>query len=63
MVQIGALRDVASLARADAEVVGLIIHFIIATIFGATYGLLFRRQTYDVGSAVGWGCRTGSSSG
>ena len=59
MVQIGALRDVASLARADAEVVGLIIHFIIATIFGATYGLLFRRQTYDVGSAVGWGVSYG----
>ncbi len=55
MVQIGGLRDVASLARADAEVVGLIIHFTIATIWGATYGLLFRRQTYDVGSAVGWG--------
>ncbi len=55
MVQIGGLQDVANLARADAELVGLIIHFIIATTWGATYGALFRRQTYDVGSAVGWG--------
>ncbi len=59
MVQVGALRDVANLMRMDVEAVGLVVHFIISCIWGATYGLLFRRQAYDVGSAVGWGISYG----
>ena len=31
----------------------------IANIVGATYGLLFSRQSYDVGSALGWGASYG----
>ena len=59
MVQIGALEGVAALARAESRVVGLGIHFIISIIWGASYGLLFRRQAYDVGSAMGWGLSYG----
>ncbi len=59
MVQIGALRDVAGLMGGSSEIAGLVIHFVIAMLWGAAYGLLFRRQSYDFGSAVGWGVSYG----
>ena len=31
----------------------------VSVIWGAVYGLLFRRQTYGIGSAVGWGVAYG----
>ena len=59
MLQVGALRGVAGLMGGESEIAGLVIHLVIAMIFGAAYGLLFRRQSYDVGSAVGWGVSYG----
>ena len=59
MVQVGALPDVAGLMGGDTQIAGLVIHLVIAMLFGAAYGLLFRRQSYDVGSAVGWGVSYG----
>jgi len=38
---------------------GLVVHLFIAEFVGASYGLLFRRRSYDVGSALGWGVSYG----
>ena len=59
MVEIGALGNVGNLARIESDLVGIVVHFLIAVTWGATYGLLFRRQTYDRGSAIGWGLSFG----
>jgi len=59
MLQIGFLPDVASLVGSNAPGTGLIVHFIIAILIGMSYGLLFRRQSFDVTSALGWGLTYG----
>ena len=59
MVEIRGLDDVADIVRADSEAAGLAVHFLIAVIWGVTYGLFFRRQTYDRGSAIRWGVSYG----
>ncbi len=59
MVEIGALDNVGNILRVESEFAGIVVHFAIAVIWGATYGLLFRRQTYDRGSAIGWGLSYG----
>ncbi len=59
MVQTGVLTNVAGLARITSPVAGFFVHLLIANIIGASYGLLFRRQSYDVGSALGWGLSYG----
>ena len=35
------------------------ICFFISFLIGSSYGLLFRRQSYDLGSALGWGMSYG----
>ena len=42
-----------------SSVTGFFVHLVIANIVGASYGLLFRRQSLDVGSALGWGVSYG----
>ena len=59
MLQVGALDDVAGLVRARSPVSGFFVHLAIAVIIGASYGLLFRGQCYDLGSALGWGASYG----
>ena len=59
MIQIGAFESVAGLARLDSAVAGFFVHMSVAAVVGATYGLLFRRQSRDVGSALGWGASYG----
>ena len=59
MAQIGFFGAVASLIRATSPVTGFLVHMLIAVIVGTTYALLFRRQSYDVGSALGWGVSYG----
>ena len=59
MAEIGALANVSGLVGADSTFVGLLVHFLIAVTWGATYGLLFRRQSFDPASAVGWGVSFG----
>ena len=56
MVQTGSLGGVADLVDATSTVAGFFVHLAIAIIVGASYGLLFRRQSFDIGSALGWGC-------
>lgn len=55
MVQIGFLPTVARLAGSTSLAAGLIVHLLIAQFIGASYGLLFRRRSYDLSSALGWG--------
>ena len=59
MIQIGAFESVAGLARLDSAIAGFFVHLAVATVVGASYGLLFRRQSRDVGSALGWGASYG----
>ena len=59
MVQTGSLGGVADLVGATSTVAGFFVHLAIAVIVGASYGLLFRRQSFDIGSALGWGVTYG----
>ena len=59
MVQIGALGQVSRLVGAESPVIGFFVHMGIAVVVGATYALLFRRQSFDVRSGVGWGVAYG----
>lgn len=59
MVQIGFLPTVAGLVGATSVATGLVVHLLIANVLGAAYGLLFRRQSYDAGAALGWGMSYG----
>jgi uncharacterized membrane protein YagU involved in acid resistance len=59
MLQIGYLPTVARLAGSTSLGAGLVVHLLISVFLGASYGLLFRRRSYDVGSALGWGVSYG----
>ena len=59
MLQVGALEGVASLIRSDSATTGFFVHLVIATIIGSSYGILFREQSLDLGSALGWGLSYG----
>lgn len=55
MLQIGFLPSVADLIGATSSVTGFFVHLVISTLIGISFGLLFRRQSYDISSALGWG--------
>jgi uncharacterized membrane protein YagU involved in acid resistance len=59
MAQVGFLPSVASLVGSASMVTGLIVHLLIASLIGVSYSLLFRLQSYDLGSALGWGVSYG----
>ncbi|MEO5841195.1 MAG: hypothetical protein ABIQ73_19585 [Acidimicrobiales bacterium] len=59
MVQVGALARVSGLVGARSAVVGFFVHMAVATFIGITYSLLFRRHSFDVRSAAGWGIAYG----
>ncbi|MCZ6529703.1 MAG: hypothetical protein O6949_05130 [Chloroflexi bacterium] len=59
MFQIGFLPSVAGLVGSSSTGTGLLVHFIIAIVIGMSYGLLFRRQSFDLTSALGWGLTYG----
>jgi len=59
MVQLGSLPTVASLIGSTSPLTGFIVHLAISDLIGISYGLLFQRQSYDVGSALGWGMSYG----
>jgi hypothetical protein len=59
MVQIGFLPTVASLVGSTSLLSGFIVHLLIANLIGMSYGLLFHRQSFDLGSALGWGISYG----
>ncbi len=59
MVRIGVLPTVARLIGASSPWSGLIVHLVIANLIGASFGLLFLRRSFDLGSALGWGVSYG----
>ena len=59
MLQIGFFPKVADLIGATSSVTGFFVHLVIATLVGISYGVLFRRESYDLGSALGWGVSYG----
>lgn len=59
MAQIGFLPAVAGLIGASSQVAGFVVHLGISLLIGASYGLLFRGQTFSLGSALGWGTSYG----
>ena len=59
MLQTDFLPNVADLVGSSSSVAGFFVHLGIATMIGTSYGLLFRHQSYDIGSALGWGVSYG----
>lgn len=59
MLQIGFLPNVASLIGATSALAGFFVHLGIAVLIGTSYGVLFQHQSYDIGSALGWGVSYG----
>ena len=59
MIQIDWLPRIASFVGSGSTVAAVFLHLGIATLIGASYGVLFRRQSYDLGSATGWGLTYG----
>ncbi|MFQ6028731.1 MAG: hypothetical protein ACE5Q6_14705, partial [Dehalococcoidia bacterium] len=59
MWQTGFLKYVAGLVGEHSAVTGFVVHLVIAVLVGTSYGILFRQQSYDLGSALGWGVSYG----
>lgn len=50
---------VANLVNSDARGIGVLVHFVIALVIGASFGLLFQRDVRGFGSSMGWGMAYG----
>jgi len=59
MEQAGFFPLVAGLVRSDSAIVGVALHFAIAVVIGATFGLLFQREIRGLGSSLAWGAAYG----
>jgi hypothetical protein len=59
MAQVGFLPGVAGLVGSASTLTGLVVHLVIASLIGVSYSLFFRLQSYDLGSALGWGVSYG----
>ncbi|MGQ0550068.1 MAG: hypothetical protein ACT4PY_10430 [Armatimonadota bacterium] len=59
MLRIGFLPTVARLIGSNSATTGLVVNLGIALVIGAAYGVLFRRQSYDLSSGLGWGVAYG----
>jgi uncharacterized membrane protein YagU involved in acid resistance len=59
MVLVGALPTVARIVGGEGTSVGLVVHLVISALIGVTYAVLFRRQSFDVLSGIGWGVSYG----
>ncbi len=59
MARVDMLPTVAGLIGSSSPAAGMIVHLVIALFIGAGYGVLFRHQSYDLNSALGWGVSYG----
>jgi uncharacterized membrane protein YagU involved in acid resistance len=59
MAQSGFLSTAARLVGSDALLTGFLVHLLVSSGIGVTYGLLFRRQSYNAVTALGWGMSYG----
>jgi uncharacterized membrane protein YagU involved in acid resistance len=55
MVVVGVLPTIALMVGSRNPIVGLVVHLIISQIIGVSYAVLFRRQSHDLISGLGWG--------
>ena len=55
MVSTGALPQIANLVGGSSPVLGFVVHMGISTLIGMSYGVLFGREAFDVGSGIAWG--------
>ncbi len=46
---------IAGLVRSESPEVGMALHFLIAVVIGASFGLLFQPDVRGLGSSMGWG--------
>ncbi len=60
MIATGELTTVARLVGGTSAALGFVVHLVIASIIGATYGLLFHDEAVDEASALGWGAAYGT---
>jgi uncharacterized membrane protein YagU involved in acid resistance len=59
MEQTGLFPLIANLVNLESPVVGLTLHFAIAVVIGASFGVLFQRDVRGYGSSLGWGMAYG----
>ena len=59
MEQVNFFPLVASLVRSDSRAVGVLIHFAIAVVIGASFGALFQHDLRGFGSSLSWGAAYG----
>jgi uncharacterized membrane protein YagU involved in acid resistance len=50
---------IAELVNSNSRTLGITLHFTIAVVIGATFGLLFQRDVRGYGSSMGWGLAYG----
>jgi uncharacterized membrane protein YagU involved in acid resistance len=55
MAQVDFFPLIAGLVHSTSPGVGMVLHFLFASIIGATFGLLFQRDLRGYGSSIGWG--------
>ena len=59
MAQVNFFPLIAGLVNSDSLMVGMTLHFVIAVVLGATFGMLFQRDVRGLGSCLGWGLAYG----
>lgn len=59
IMRIGALGDAGQIIGSASMASGLLVQFLVSEAIGVTYGFVFRRQSYDIGSGLGWGLAYG----
>ncbi len=50
---------IAGIVNSDSSAVGMLLHYLIAAVIGASFGLLFQRDVRDSGSSICWGLAYG----
>ena len=55
MAQVKFFLVVAGLVNSPSQSVGIALHYLIAAVIGASFGVLFQRDVRGLGSSMGWG--------
>jgi uncharacterized membrane protein YagU involved in acid resistance len=59
MAQVNFFPLIAGLINSNSVMVGMTLHFVIAVVIGASFGVLFQRDVRGFGSCLGWGLAYG----
>lgn len=55
MLKIGLLPTMATIVGSSSVILGFVVHMLISTVIGMSYGLLFQREAPNFGSSIAWG--------